>query len=92
MPIKMITRTCEHCGKDFDSPDWKHRQRRFCSKSCSVRWTSAQKFPPPVTMICENPECTAPFTVPEWRVNQGAKYCSRSCAGTVNNEKRKAAK
>lgn len=89
MPTQMITLRCEHCEQPFTAPNWKHRERRFCSKSCAVRWTSAQRNPPPVTMICEHADCAAPFTVPQWRVDQGARYCSRECAATVNNAKRK---
>ena len=89
MTTNLITLRCEHCEKPFQAPNWRHRDRRFCSKSCSVRWSNAQKFPPKVTLICENPECASPFVVPQWRANQGALYCSRSCAATVNNEKRK---
>ena len=89
MTVNVITLRCEYCEKPFQTPNWKNRERRFCSKSCAVRWASARRNPPPVTMTCENPYCCAPFTVPQWRVDQGARYCSRSCSATVNNDKRK---
>jgi len=90
MTTNTITLRCEQCEQPFTAPNWKHRDRRFCSKSCSVRYTNAQKFPPHVTLVCEHADCAAPFTVPKWRADQGARYCSRSCAAHVNNENRKA--
>lgn len=38
--------------------------------------------------ICENPNCTNPITSKDKR----AKYCSRSCAATVNNKARNSSK
>lgn len=85
-----ITLRCEYCTKPFDAPNWKYRERRFCSKSCSVRFVQAERHPPPVVLICERPECGATVELPQWRIDQGARYCSRRCAGIVNSAKRKA--
>lgn len=61
---------CPKCG----------RLKNPRSKTCSLCATKGRKKKPAdaVTLICKN--CTEPFQLPRWRVNQGrGSFCSRKC-------------
>jgi hypothetical protein len=60
------------------------------SQTCGACATKGRKNPSvAITLICEN--CTEPFQLPQWRINQGrGRFCSRPCANeflkTINGK------
>jgi 5-methylcytosine-specific restriction endonuclease McrA len=73
-------RVCEQCGGGFET--YPYLERRFCSRSCRSRWTSANvprrlRTAPRISYPC--PGCGAAVTVLASRADRN-KHCSAGCA------------
>lgn len=75
--LNVINCSNEECGKEL-------RQQKETSKYCSVECVKeAKNSENPLDRVCLNKDCKQQFSVQ--RRSDKKKYCSRSCANTVNN-------
>lgn len=72
--MKLITKVCAHCGKEYLVFPSRKNRSHYCSKAC----TFLAKQNPPVKKIC--PRCSATFSV-SFLLRNHKTYCSRHCAG-----------
>ena len=74
LPQKATT-TCVCCGKPIDPQSGRHA-RRFCDRSCYIRWWHAQggHKRTEYNKVCAH--CGKPFTV---FTRKAQKYCSAAC-------------
>ena len=70
---------CQNCGKVFyvQPARIKHGRGKDCSLACSYK-SRARRASRKVGLIC--PICGRAFEVKRYRIQEGAKYCSRICA------------
>jgi very-short-patch-repair endonuclease len=76
-PIRVIPRTCEHCGKAF-TRSRTQGPGRFCSRSCL--WQSGR-----ITYICAY--CGKSCTTKKNRMAPSRRCCSNRCATLLRMEK-----
>lgn len=69
----MITKTCQHCGKEFQSYASNHRL--YCSHRCAQTANNSARSKEKEQREC--PVCNNLFDVTIYRT----KYCSRKCSG-----------
>lgn len=75
----MITKICQHCGKDY--PSFPSRANsRFCSRACSAIARTRSNSLIPVE--CET--CGKLYEVYPSKFKHGARFCSRECAKNAN--------
>jgi len=65
------TLTCNHCGKDFQSPK---QTQKHCSVSC-MGLASRKR----ITLTCANSACGKPFEVTPEKIARGYRCCSWEC-------------
>jgi len=70
-----VTKTCEHCGTEFDVIKFRAEDARFCTQKCAYDHLY-QRPDGPIIISCEG--CGSNFETTF--INRARRFCSKSCA------------